>query len=216
MERMRKIICEICGSQAEVPMRRRLDYCDNEYCKLEMKKRQALEASKRFYSKQNETQIITTQTNTATTPIVTPKKFKQFVEPEQRIVSTNAAEIMDIADIRELTRQLGAIRYSLIQLIEKERSKMERDTKDSATLQHAFEFENLTKEEVWEKYNEIKETRTQRRATKYRYLIIKMLLDSIKIKNPDKFLVEAINGCKTERNLGDYLKELEKDKELFN
>lgn len=211
MERMRKIIFEICGSQAEVPMRRRLDYC-----KLEMKKRQALEASKRFYSKQNETQIITTQTNTATTPIVTPKKFKQFVEPEQRIVSTNAAEIMDIADIRELTRQLGAIRYSLIQLIEKERSKMERNTKDSDTLQHAFEFENLTKEEVWEKYNEIKETRTQRRATKYRYLIIKMLLDSIKIKNPDKFLVEAINGCKTERNLGDYLKELEKDKELFN
>ena len=216
MERMRKIICEICGSQVEVPMRRRLDYCDNEYCKLEMKKRQALEASKRFYSKQNKTQIITTQTNTATTPIVTPKKFKQFVEPEQRIVSTNAAEIMDIADIRELTRQLGTIRYSLIQLIEKERSKMERDTKDSDTLQHAFEFENLTKEEVWEKYNEIKETRTQRRATKYRYLIIKMLLDSIKIKNPDKFLVEAINGCKTERNLGDYLKELEKDKELFN
>lgn len=88
MERMRKIICEICGSQVEVPMRRRLDYCDNEYCKLEMKKRQALEVSKRFYSKQNETQIITTQTNTATTPIVTPKKFKQFVEPEQRIVST--------------------------------------------------------------------------------------------------------------------------------
>ena len=197
-------------------MRRRLDYCDNEYCKLEMKKRQASEASKRFYSKQNETQIITTQTNTATTPIVTPKKFKQFVEPEQRIVSTNAAEIMDIADIRELARQLGTIRYSLIQLIEKERSKMERGTKDSDTLQHAFEFENLTKEEVWEKYNEIKETRTKRRATKYRYLIIKMLLDSIKIKNPDKFLVEAINGCKTERNLGDYLKELEKDKELFN
>ena len=216
MERMRKIICEIYGSQAEVPMRRRLDYCDNEYCKLEMKKRQASEASKRFYSKQNETQIITTQTNIATTPIVTPKKFKKFVEPEQRIVSTIAAEIMDIADIRELTRQLGTIRYSLIQLIEKERSKMERDTKDSETLQHAFEFENLTKEEVWEKYNEIKETRTQRRATKYRYLIIKMLLDSIKIKNPDKFLVEAINGCKTERNLGDYLKELEKDKELFN
>ena len=100
--------------------------------------------------------------------------------------------------------------------MEKERSKMERDTKDSDTLQHAFEFENLTKEEVWEKYNEIKETRTQRRATKYKYLLIKMLLDSIKIKNPDKFLVEAINGCKTERNLGDYLKELEKDKELFN
>ena len=123
---------------------------------------------------------------------------------------------MDIADIRELARQLGTIRYSLIQLIEKERSKMERGTKDSDTLQHAFEFENLTKEEVWEKYNEIKETRTKRRATKYRYLIIKMLLDSIKIKNPDKFLVEAINGCKTERNLGDYLKELEKDKELFN
>lgn len=205
MRSYRKIICEICGKTAEIPNTRRLDYCDNPSCGEEMRKRKRKETVERFNAKNQ----ITKQDERIV------KVSRQWQPQEARTVNTTASESLDISDIRELARQLGTIRFTLIQMIEKERAKLESANKDGDTLIHCFEFDDLTKEQVWEKYLETKEKRTNRRQNRYRYTIIKGLLDAIKIKNPDKYIVQSINGCKSTRDFDKYIEELKKDRELF-
>lgn len=205
MESFRKIICEICGKQEMITNRRRLDYCNNPECEKKMRDIKKKEAKDRFnaknqIAKQNERII---------------NASKPWQPQETRTVNTTASESLDISDIRELARELGTIRFTLIQMIEKERAKLESANKDGDTLIHCFEFDDLTKEQVWEKYLETKEKRTNRRQNRYRYTIIKGLLDAIKIKNPDKYIVQSINGCKTTRDFDKYMEELKKDRELF-
>lgn len=206
MKGYKEIICEICGKKETVPSKRKLNYCNDLDCERMMKEIKRKEAKDRFNAKNK----ISSQ------PIVEEeKKVKVWQPQETRTVNTTAYENLDISDIRELSRQLGTIRYTLIQMIEKERAKIESAGKFDDTLIHSFEFENLTKEQVWEKYLETKKQRTNRRQNRYRYTIIKGILDSIKIKNPDKYVVMAINGCKNTRDFDKYIEELKEDKELF-
>lgn len=206
MKGYKEIICEICGKRGTVPNKRKLNYCNDLECERMMKEIKRKEAKDRFNAKNK----ISSQ------PIVEEeKKVKVWQPQETRTVNTTAYENLDISDIRELSRQLGTIRYTLIQMIEKERAKIESAGKFDDTLIHSFEFENLTKEQVWEKYLETKQQRTNRRQNRYRYTIIKGILDSIKIKNPDKYVVMAINGCKSTRDFDKYIEELKEDKELF-
>ena len=205
MKSYRKIVCEICGKTAEIPNTRRLNYCDNPNCGEEIRKIKRKEAMERF---NNKNQIAKQDERIV-------KVSKPWQPQEARTVNTTASESLDISDIREVARQLGAIRYTLIQMIEKERTKLETANKDGDTLVHSFEFEDLTMEQVWQKYLETKKKRTNRRQNRYRYTIIKGLLDSIKIKNPDRYIVQSINGCKTTRDFDKYIEELKKDNELF-
>ena len=203
----KRIVCEICGKEAVVSKKRKLDYCNNPECEKEMKILKRKETMQRFNEKHGIEKVEQEETI---------KKPSTWQPVENRKVDTEAVSNLDVSDIRELARQLGSIRYMLIQLIEKEREKIENASKEDSTLIHSFEFENLTKEEVWQKYLETKERRVNRRQERYRYAIIKGLLDSIKVKNPDKYIVQAINGCKETRNFDEYIDELKKDKELFN
>lgn len=171
MECKRKIVCKICGKEAYVPQRRKIDYCDNIACKEAIYQESRKQAMK---------------------------------------------ERVDIADILELARQFDACRLQLIQLIEKERRTRENFEKAQCTYNHAFEFEDLTKDEVWEVYQKTKEERTNRRQSKYRYSILKTILDSIEIRKCNKFVVQAIQGCKTTRDFDNYIQNtLRKDEELF-
>ena len=203
----KKIICEICGKEEWVDVRRRVNYCNSPECAKIIKERQRKEAMARYNAKHGKNKIEN----------LVPKEEK--VEPEhnnyERQISLVAYNELDVGEIRDIARELGAIRYQLIQLIEKERAIIENSNKYDDTLIHCFEFETLTKEEVWEKYLETQKKRTTRRVAKYRYRLLKTILDSILIKNPDKFMAQAINGCKNTRNFDEYVKELEKDSELF-
>lgn len=201
MKNYRKIICEICGKEDEVPNTRRLDYCNNPECGDKMRIKKRKETMERFNAKNK---IVEQDEYIVRTSL-----------PVERSVDSTAGDTMDISDIRELARQLGSIRFSLIQLIEKERAKIDTVNKGDDILIHSFEFDNLTKEEVWEKYLETKKRRISRRQEKYRYTIIKGLLDSIKIKNPDKYIVQSINGCKTTRDFDKYIEEMKKDRDIF-
>lgn len=207
----KEIICEICGKRALVNCVRRANYCDDPQCVTTMKNRKNREAVERFKQKQ-----IAASTVEETKETVEPAEpVKLTNEVEERKVSLTAYNEMKIGDIRDISRQLGSLRYQLIQLVEKERKVIEDANKDAFTLTHCFEFEELSKEDVWEKYLETKKKRTERRVSKYRYVILKAMLDAVAIKNPDRFVAQAVNGCKTTRDFTEYVRELENDPDFF-
>ena len=205
MERKRKIVCKICGKEAYVPQRRKIDYCDDPACKEAIYQESRKQAMKKWTNKQK-----------GINNVPQPSMSKDVKPQYEKKVNTEAAERVDIADILELARQFDACRLQLIQLIEKERRTRENFEKAQCTYNHAFEFEDLTKDEVWEVYQKTKEERTNRRQSKYRYSILKTILDSIEIRKCNKFVVQAIQGCKTTRDFDNYIQNtLRKDEELF-
>lgn len=228
----KEIVCEICGKKALVDTKRKLNYCNNASCELEIKKRKRKETLEKYYNRTHNTvkerteeidkdvrsplevikQIKAREEKYTNEPIV--KEVKVNTETERK-VSTTAMENLDISDLIEISRELGEIRYRLIQKIEQERENIKKYEHCDNTLVHTFEFEELTKEEVWKRYLENKDTRTKRRMSKYRHAILKAMLDNITIKNPNKFVVTAINGGKDTRDFEDYIEELKKDDSLF-
>lgn len=226
MSNKKVIVCEICGRTAEVDLKRRLNYCDNKSCEQELKKRKRKEAIQKYYEKTHNTvnARIEEVEREVRSPIEVIKQIKAreeyFEQPtvvskENKKINTVAIENVEIADLVEISRELGEIRYRLIGMIEKERENIKKYEHGDITLVHTFEFEELSKDEVWEKYIESKETRTKRRMSKYRYAILKAMLDNITIKNPNKFVVTAINGGKDTRDFEEYVEELKKDSTLF-
>lgn len=205
MECKRKIVCKICGKEALVPQRRKIDYCDSLACKEAVYKESRKQAMKKWVNKQK-----------GISDVSEPSTSKATEPQYEKKVNTEAVERVDISDILELARQFDACRLQLIQLIEKERRTRENFEKAQCTYNHAFEFEDLTKDEVWEVYQKTKDERINRRQSKYRYSILKTILDSIEIKRCNKFVVQAIQGCKTTRDFDNYIQNtLRKDEELF-
>lgn len=213
--RYKKIVCEVCKKEATVPTTRRTNYCDNAECIKEIRRRQSNEASKRYFAKKREEE--SGKTNEEVVDIhkdLAKEIFKNL--QVKRTVNTEAIENLYITDIIELARELGNIRYRLIELIQKAQEEIDVGNKCDEVLVHAFEFEELTKEEVWEKYQTEKRTKNKRRQAKYRYSILKGMLDHITIKAPSKFVAQAVQGCKDTRKFDEYVKDLQKDKELFS
>lgn len=218
------IVCEICGKKAEVESKRRLNYCDNKSCEQELKSRKRKETLQKYYEKTHKTidARIEEAEKDLRSPLEVIKQLKareEYFDKEKnetnKKINTTAIENVEIADLVEISRELGEIRYRLIGMIEKERENIKKYEHGDNTLVHAFEFEELSKEEVWEKYLENKESRTKRRMSKYRHAILKAMLDNITIKNPNKFVVTAINGGKGTRDFEEYVEELKKDDTLF-
>lgn len=124
------------------------------------------------------------------------------------------AKMPNIGDILQLARDFGSFRYGLIQALQKEQLEEEKYNKADQTFLHKLEFlEELTDEEATTMIIEEKKSREQRRNVKNRKYLIKAMLDSIKMKNPNAFIVKAI------QSEGDILKtmeQLKQDDDLYN
>ena len=230
MRSFKTITCEICGQFAQVPSTRRLSYCDNPECVKEFTKRKNAEYMKRYLSKrkakekdEQEREVaneiinyVEPYTPEPDLPINVKSEFKEVKSIlEKKKINTEALDKIEIYDIREIARELGTIRFRLIEMYQKENEQVKSLEKEDITLLHAFELENLTKEEVWKMYQETKSRRTNRRGGKDRKLLIETLLNSIRVKNPDKFIVKAINDGKQSKDFPDVIEELKKDDTLF-
>lgn len=184
MRGYKNIICEYCGSFAQVPTRRTENFCNNEAC-----------INAHFENEK--------------------KEENKWIPQKERTVDTKAIEELNTSEIIELARELGRIRYLLIQLILKENDKIAHSNKDDNTLIHSFEFKELTKDEVYETYLKAKERRIERRQAKYKYAIIKMILDSILIKNPEAAVIQAIQKISNSKELKEVINEIKANPELF-
>lgn len=132
---------------------------------------------------------------------------------ERRNKPCARVEVEDISDILEISKELGAIRFKLIQMVEKAREDVKYHNIADQTFLHRLEFlDELSDEEAIKMLLEEKKSRESRRNYKNRQYLIEALLNSILIKNPNAFVVKAINGK------GDILKvidELKQDEALF-
>lgn len=132
---------------------------------------------------------------------------------ERRNKPCARVEVEDISDIIEVSKELGAIRFKLIQMVEKAREDVKYHNIADQTFLHRLEFlDELSDEEAVKMLLEEKKSREKRRNYKNRQYLIETLLKSISIKNPNAFVVKAINGK------GDILKvidELKQDETLF-
>lgn len=117
-------------------------------------------------------------------------------------------DVEDVTDILEISKELGSIRYKLIQMVEKAREEVKRYNIADQTFLHKLEFlDTLTDEAAIDMLLEEKQVRELRRKNKNRLILIQELLNSILIKNPNAFIVKAINSK------GDILKTIEALKE---
>lgn len=127
---------------------------------------------------------------------------------EIRNTKETKVDVEDVSDIIEVSKELGAIRFKLIQMVEKAREEVKRYNIEDQTFLHRLEFlDSLTDEEAIDMLLKEKQSREHRRRNKNRLILIQELLNSIYIKNPNAFIVRAINSK------GDILKTIETLKE---
>ncbi len=145
--------------------------------------------------------------------IVEQKEEKTVIYSSKDKADTKV-KMPDVGDILQLARDFGTLRYSLITALKAEDEKVSKFDKQDQTFLHKLEFlEELTDDEAMKMIIEEKKSRENRRNVKDRRYLIKAMLDSIKMKNPNAFIVQAIQGK------GDILKTMDKlkqDNNLYN
>ena len=196
--------CKYCGGIIEQPKRgRKRDYCKKPECIRKMRN----EANKKWYAKKMKT------LKGAKSRIVEQKEEKTVIYSSKDKADTKA-KMADIGDILQLARDFGSCRYNLVQALQKEQVEEKKYNKVDQTFLHKLEFlEELTDEEATTMIIEEKKSREQRRNVKNRKHLIEAMLNSIKMKNPNAFVVQAI------QSKGDILKtmaKLKQDDDLYD
>lgn len=88
---------------------------------------------------------------------------------EIRNTKETKVDIEDVSDIIEVSKELGAIRFKLIQMVEKAREEVKRYNIEDQTFLHRLEFlDSLTDEEAIDMLLKEKQSREHRRRNKNR------------------------------------------------
>ena len=190
--------CKFCGGEIQQPKRgRKRDYCK----KIECLRKARNEANKKWYA--NKMKVLEGTKN-------------KIIEQKKVIYSSKdkldtETQMPNIGDILQLARDFGTLRYNLIEALRKEEEQISRFDKQDQTFLHKLEFlEELTDEQAKTMIIEEKKSRELRRTYKNRKYLIGAMLDSIKMKNPNAFVIQAIQGT------GDILKTMEQLKQDDN
>ena len=196
-----KTVCKYCGGIIEQPKRgKKRNYCRKSECIRKAKN----EANRRWYA--NKMKVL----EGTKTRIIEQKEEKKIIYSSKDKADTKV-KMPDVGDILQLARDFGTLRYSLITALREEDERVSKFDKQDQTFLHKLEFlEELTDDEATKMIIEEKKSREQRRNVKNRRYLIKAMLDSIKMKNPNAFIVKAIQGK------GDILKTMEQLKQDDN
>ena len=198
------MICKYCKCEFEQPKKgRKKEYCNKPDCIRQARN----EANRKSYAKRMKV-LKDTLYN-----VVEQKEEKKIIYSSKDKIDTKI-EMTDVGDILQLARDFGTLRYSLITALREEDERVSKFDKQDQTFLHRLEFlEELTDEEATKMIIEEKKSRENRRNVKNRRYLIKAMLDSIKMKNPNAFVVRAI------QSKGDILKtmeQLKQDDTLYN
>lgn len=195
------MICKYCKCEFEQPKKgRKKEYCNKPDCIRQARN----EANRKSYAKRMKV-LKDTLYN-----VVEQKEEKKIIYSSKDKIDTKI-EMTDVGDILQLARDFGTLRYSLITALREEDERVSKFDKQDQTFLHRLEFlEELTDEEATKMIIEEKKSRENRRNVKNRRYLIKAMLDSIKMKNPNAFVVRAI------QSKGDILKTMEQLKQDDN
>lgn len=188
--------CKYCGDEFETNKRgKKKAYCNKKECITKARN----EAQRKWYAKKME---LLKGTNNR---IIERKDEKQIIY-SARDKETTKMQMADMGDIIQIARELGTVRWKLIELHKDVTEKVLKFNKQDQTFLHRLEFlDQLTDEEAKKMIIEEKKSRELRRNVKNRKYLIEALLRSISMKNPNAFVIKAIQAdgdiCKTITNL---------------
>lgn len=120
-------------------------------------------------------------------------------------------------DILELAKQIGDIRYKLIQMIQGlGENENDYNAEDQDFLHKIENIEELSEEEALNIIKEEQAKRKKRRNCKTRKHLIQLLLNGFLIKNPYMYILKAIEKSKNWTYIPRVAEELKKDERLYD
>ena len=190
MERKNK--CKYCGEIFVLGRGRMTDHCRKPDCLRQARN----ETQRKYYAKKMKEQL-----GNVNVKIIENKEVPTVIYSSKEKADTRT-QMEDVGDIIQLAREFGTVRYKLIELLKKNNEEVDKYNKQDQTFLHRLEFlEELTDEEAKQMIIEEKKSRELRRNVKNRKYLIEAMLNSIHMKNPNAFIIQAIQGkgdiCKT-------------------
>lgn len=123
----------------------------------------------------------------------------------------------DYDDILEIAKQLGAVRFQLIQLIQGlEGDETDYNGQDQDFLHKIENIEDLTEAEALSIIKEEQAKRKKRRSVKTRKHLIQLLLNGFLIKNPYAYMQKVIEKSKNWTYIPRVAEELKKEDWLYD
>lgn len=209
-----KLKCEFCGNYFESDRKRK-------YCKdIECIRRRSVESSKKTYMKKKSEQgtiIRRTYINEQGRIIdneIDGIKILEEHKNENNIVCEKEIVIDEgFGDLIQIAREIGTIRFSLIQQIQKINEKVKEHNSIEQDLLHRLEnVEQLSENEAVEIAVSLKKNRNDRRIVKNSQYLIRLLLNkAVPIKSPEKYVRKAIELVKDRKYEPRILDELFED-----
>lgn len=207
--------CEFCGNYFESD--RKVKYCKN----IECIRARSVEASKKYIMKKKLEQgqivrqrYVNENGETISTVIKNDNNSKENIVCEKQIVVDEG-----FGDLIQIAREIGTIRFSLIQQIQKINEKVKEYNNIEQDLLHRLEnVEQLSESEAVEIAVSLKKNRNDRRIVKNSQYLISLLLNkAVPIKSPEKYVRKAIEIVKDRKYEPRCLNELfEEDMEEDN
>lgn len=183
---MRKGICKYCGEEFEYSNRgKERVHCRKEECLKKAKN----EAQKKWYANKVKKELKGTDIR-----IVSKEENKPQIVYSSKDRSDNRLENEDFSDIIEVSRELGAVRFKIIEMLNKENKKQSfYDGQDQDFLHKLENLEEITDTEAVNMIIEEKRKRETRRSHKMRQTMLRTMINGMP-KNPNAYVVETIKN----------------------
>lgn len=183
---MRKGICKYCGEEFEYSNRgKERAHCRKEECLKKAKN----EAQRKWYANKVKKELSGTNIR-----IVSKEESKPQIVYSSKDRSDNRLENEDFSDIIEVSRELGAIRFKIIEMLNKENKKQSfYDGQDQDFLHKLENLEEITDTEAVNMIIEEKRKRETRRSHKMRQTMLRTMINGMP-KNPNAYVVETIKN----------------------
>ena len=193
MKGYKMIICDICGSVAEVPANKRVHCCNNPSCEKKAKENYKAQQRKPIAIKRETPEEQKAEEQKA-------EGTRTYREDEIIYVKDIVPEADTLVmDVLEFAKELGALRFKGEELRKKLRDEQSKaDTKDSEFLHKLESMQSMTVKDAIDLIKENGKNRTDRRDKKTLSVVMNILLNGI-IMNPHEYAVKSIkNGVKTD------------------
>lgn len=183
---MRKAICKYCGEEFEYSNRgKERVHCRKEKCLKQAKN----ETQRKWYANKVKKEL-----NGTNLRIISKEEDKPQIIYSTKERVDNRIENEDFSDIIEVSRELGAVRFKITEMINKESKKQSFYDKQDQDFLHKLEnLEEITDTEAVNMIIEEKRKRETRRSHKMRLTMLSTMINGMP-KNPNAYVVATIKN----------------------
>lgn len=182
---MRKAICKYCNEEFEYSNRgKQRIHCQKTECIRKAKN----DAQRKWYANKIKKELAGENIR------IVSKEAKPQIVYSSKDRENNRLEKEDFSDIIEVSRELGAVRFKIIEMLNKENKKQSfYDGQDQDFLHKLENLEEITDTEAVNMIIEEKRKRETRRSHKMRQTMLRTMINGMP-KNPNAYVVETIKN----------------------